>query len=404
MRLAILVAVAGACGGSPGAAPDAVVADAPAGATAITVLVYRTPLLFSYRDGQGPWQSIPPSGEVYTLAVTGPYEWFVVCPTDDGRVSSQLYKAVIADGNWVADCLPPAPLPPPTATVTGTLASPGTVYVAGAAIAVAANDGFSVELPEGSHDVVAADATAMLAIRDVTVSGPTSLGALDVDRDGTALQPSALAVAGAGTDTVTSELDWTMTNDAIVLDGTASSIALPPPSLVAAQDVETLSVLARDGGTPQTSRIASVQVTGTPASLELALPAALVASFAVSGNTVSATWSSPLGAYDDLTLTAGDEHVTATAGWVAAAGAAWLAAFDDLPPGYDPAWQLDASGPFVVTLDVEHYANQAATSSLATQAFHGAALPRVTSPSPSAIRSSGTSRCTSRRPRANARA
>lgn len=176
-----------------------------------------TPLLVAYRDGftddKGvvlPWASVPTAmlstsidlkfGEEYTIAV--------VCMTGGGVLTWQVSRTISEDKSdkvpeptVQTPCNGPAPA---TSAVTGTLVKAGAFQFGDAGTPLdpatgirqqAAGSAISANVVDGMYDLIASDPGDKKALirRNVTVSGTTNLGMVNVDTDAETVPLSPVA-------------------------------------------------------------------------------------------------------------------------------------------------------------------------------------------------------------------
>ncbi|HEY1557810.1 MAG TPA: hypothetical protein VGF94_23420 [Kofleriaceae bacterium] len=352
----VVVAALEACGNSTNPSnkimlvPDAPVDSAPP--TEVMLFAPETPQFIAYRDGQGAWQTPPSDGQGnYTLEVTNDYQWMIVCAAD-GSFDAILDGATVADGTQFAFCFAGGGGSGATVTVEGSMVQPGTLDVGGATASGTTGDwNYDVQIPPGTHDVVWFDADKMLVDRSEVLTSDVVYGPVDFSTEGTAMTPVTLTVGNLGSDTLGIELDWFLTNDVALFFGSSTMLETPPSSLLVLQDFEFLDVTA---SSPTTFRDASTEFHGVETSFTLLDPLTGI-TFAASNGVASATWGT-LPSYDALTLfvdgPTGTQEVSASQSWIAATGATQLA-FEQMPPGYDSAWQVDLTGPYVRELSLD---------------------------------------------------
>ncbi len=357
--------------GPPDASPDAPPKNA------VTLETFGTISFIAYRDGAGPWQT-PTAGAMgtYTLNVTNDYQWVIVCASGGG-FDAELQGATYKDGTrQFGFCFVSGPSTGSTVAVTGQMVQAGTVDMYDTATSTTGNWSFSLNVPPGTHDLVAFDATDIYAHRAQAISAATSLGTLDLSTSGTAMTAVPLTINNLGSDTLGTELDWFLGNDAAFLTGTSTTIETPPASLVMQNDFEFLDVIASSATTQRTG---STSFTGSETSFTL-MPPVTGITYAPSGTTVAATWGTlPTHTALELNLFGGtpsapkNQHVTVTTSWLTATGATSLA-FDAMPPGYDAAWTIDVSGPYTRIFSVDDGSGSISYTSEIVEGVNGAAL------------------------------
>ena len=309
----------------------------------------------SIGDGTGPWQ-VPQetSPGQYALHVTNDYEWVLVC-TSGASFDAELQGATFADGaSQFGFCFADGGGSPSTVPVTGQMAQAGTIWMYDLATSSTPSWNFTLNVPPGTHDLVAIGVDSrMLIRRNLQITGALTESAIDVDANGTAMTSVPLTINGLGTDTLSTELGLFLSNDLTLIDGTSTMLEAPPASLLLPNDSEFLSL---DANTSSTSRTAFTSFTGAETTFTL-MPTLAGVTFDASSGTVNASWGA-LPSYTklDLYLDASTasafstQHVSVTKSWLMATGASSIA-FDQMPPGYDAAWKIDLSGPYLRELE-----------------------------------------------------
>jgi hypothetical protein len=281
------------------------------------------------------------------------------------------------------------------------MVQPGTVDSDDCAVSgTTANWPFTVQAPTGSNDVVAWTTTAVMIERNLTISGPMSLGTLDVATSGASLQQATLAVSNTDASYVGASLIWSTANGDAVWSGSGMRLAQPPTSLLEPEDNETIFIddSSSDG---VTYRSTTESFSGMPATLSLPLLDPFASPALATGTpAITASWSvAPAQAQQlALSVTAASASaaqmtdVTVTPSWLAASDANQLT-YDvsPAPSGYAQAWQVSPANAgevdlgaytYDATTQVYSYADYATelnitTRSLASRREHRAAQRSV---------------------------
>ncbi len=350
MRSHLTLFLAGcAASAPPQAPPTAGTVDDSSGAVHLTVLD-GPPVFIAYRDGDGPWQTpVRDSAGDFALHVRADYRWVVVC-TGGAMFDSELGAATVADGATVTvTCGEPPHAPGPARiAVSGQMQQPGWVFLDSSSYSARPSWSFELSAEPGLHDLVAYDDTTVAVRRDQDITDATSL-AIDLDREGTTGEPTALTFDNAGDDVVGAFIEWHLAHDTVPVFSLATTVLVPPPSLVSPDDREELEVTTFAGTSARsTARELTVHFHGELPATRYTLSSDLTRfRFPPSARDIAVRWTaSQPGSHIELwaMAVAGGppvQHASLTASWVAATGATAFAFDDDLPCGYDPRWRID---------------------------------------------------------------
>jgi hypothetical protein len=368
---------------------DTAMIDSPTGGTnevEVQVFGQQTPDLLVYRDGSGSWLAPESLGNGrYALHVTKAYEVVAVCAITGvaAGYDAEELAATIDDARPYLFCGGGGSSPPRVA-VNGTMAQAGTVLMSDTATSATGPWSFGLQVPTGTHDLVALAGQRILLQRGISITGPTTLPAVDVAAGGMTMTSVPLTITGT-TDPVETTLELvTAHDDAAVSDTTNNTVALPPASLLQSTDFTYLTIDAPDQAHSTDRGISVFGFDG--GTTAYALPDTLSGiAYATSNGGLDATWG-PLPTYTalDVMVFAGSaasaqQHVMATANWVQATGATSLA-FDTSAPGYIAGWKPDLTGPYMRLFSVSDDEDAAYYYSEAYENVGGAiarrALPR----------------------------
>ena len=381
MRSALVIALmfAAACGNdshhtttvavdAPGMGSGSAHIDAPpqqGGPNDVTLQLFGgDPDLIVYRDGHGPWLVPTMSGQgAYDLHITDDYQVVVACSSTGlaANEDSEQLNATFGDGahQYVFCGGGGGGTAPTTFPITGQMAQAGTVIVGGVSKKSAtAAWSFSLDVPMGTHDALAFDATKMQLTRDISVTAAASLPNIDVAANGTAYTNATLALTGLGTgDTTQTDSILYTNNDYIELSQTTNATAvLAPDSLLGQNDFTELDTNVTNMAAG-TFRGATTYDNTTTA---FTLPAVLTgvtfgtaAPLTAHWGTLPASTNVYLAAESFTATTFTVQRVTATQSWISETSATSLAFATDAP-NYDSGWNVDpATGylSFEVSLD-----------------------------------------------------
>ncbi|NVB84834.1 MAG: hypothetical protein HOV81_41070 [Kofleriaceae bacterium] len=243
----------------------------------------------------------------------------------------------------------PTSQPPPRIEVSGRMLQAGAVYMRGdSAMSTSAPWPYTLVVESGTSTaaLVAVGADRMLIRRGIDVSSPAALDAIDLSSDGTptVAKPLTLVNGPTAEETLSAALWWS----GVGLPVSFATFRPPPASLVGSETLQ-MTIEAR---TERELRYCYGRYTDDRTSYTL--PAALTGvSFTESGDIAGATWGTRPPMMDGVALDVEAQTaeglrlvtVEASPSWLAATGATSLA-FDVSPPGFDPSWKIDLSGPY----------------------------------------------------------
>jgi hypothetical protein len=364
--------------------------DAPLGGPTIVDLQLfgtTTPDLITYRDGTGGWL-VPDSlgNGRYQLHVTNAYEVVAVCSFTGVAASydAEELAATVDDGKQYLFCGGGGGSTT-TVAVTGTMNQAGTVAMGDTASSTSAPWNFTLHVSPGPHDLSAIGNHRMLLERGISITAATALPTVDVVNDGLAMGSATLALTGtAAGETITSTLDLFTTNELVtVSETTDGTVALPPESLLDAQDFKYLQIDSSNAAQTIDRGVFVFDYDGSANAFTL--PSALSGiTYATSNEVLSATWGQ-LPTYTAVDLfvftgstTFGQQHVMATKGWIDATGATSLA-FDSSAPDYAAGWKPDLAAPYMRMFAIDDQEVAAEYRSSIVETVHGATAHRAPS-------------------------
>jgi hypothetical protein len=349
------------CGDSHSDAVDAPRgADAPAVSDTVPPAPYKRsfytqspPQFIMYRDGNGPWQvpAMDPDGS-YTLHITYDYEIVARWANATGS-DTRLYQYTIDDLVPIAFRPAPTvaanvPLPTGTVAVTGHMLQPGAVYLSGVPGAASETGpwSFAFDVYPSTYNLVAVGADRMVARRSLALTAPTTLSDIDLDTEGaaTTITPVTLDHPPTTAESFLMNYEWLG-----VRLYTAPELVRPAPaSLVQPGDLQLLNMLAQTSTTFRLDYYAPFTGAGT---YVLPPPLGGVAFDRVQ-DTLSATCEIPPNSDGVVLLLASNISgftriltTEATPHWLTRHQATTVA-FTASPPGFDPSWNVDVSGPY----------------------------------------------------------
>jgi hypothetical protein len=358
VKRALLVAVA-ACSSNPGPhgtlidggpladAPIDSAPDAPGPPTVELMAFGSTPTYAAYRAGSGAWQLVTSSdGHTYKIVADADYEFVAVCASTDGTLDETEIDAMASDGANIFSCQSDDSLgsATPTITVTGTMNQPGIVTLFEIASGSAGPWMFSLQVPPNSlQDLFAIGSGSMLIRRGVSISAAATqaVPTIDLSTDGTALATEPIAITGLGSDdAIYSQVALsTQYGFATISNGSsATSLVMPPASLIASGDSQLIAIDAYDATSDREFQTNDATVTTFAL-----LPRLDDVAFADG----SASWTSLPAASQryQFQLAATGQSIGMTAS--VSISPAWLAAtlatsigFDDVAPGWQSAWSF----------------------------------------------------------------
>lgn len=315
--------------------------------------------LFAVRDGvDAEWQTrraVAPGR--YVFRVHGPYSVIASCfeATDVTEILT-VQRSLDDPRELEMPCLltnaPQAELP---FRVSGTMVGPGRVEL-GSRSDASFEDNWTFDLlsKAGTFDLVAQslEGNALIAIRrDVVISGPTVVPAIDLSVEGVPLAELPLTVSNLlPTDDPSAGFAvQTRSTSYGAMRSQLNAIQVVPSALLAASDTQQLVVEARDQQQAfgPTRAISREVVPGV--STVFALPAVLEPQIAVVERDLVASWTT-LPELDTLELQGVFSNtvfvglrVLITRGYLDATGVTSATLHSDVP-GYLPAWKIDYAG------------------------------------------------------------
>jgi hypothetical protein len=154
------------------------------------------PVSVAYRNQGNAWQvpaAVPDNAGHYTLSIAHVYEYLVVC-AQGSSFDAELYGATVGDSTkQYAECVLPTPSPS-TVNVEGTTVQAATVTMGGETATTTAGGGFTLQVSNGSNDLMAYDASSVLVERDQVIDGATNLPPLDLATSGSPLEQLTLSI------------------------------------------------------------------------------------------------------------------------------------------------------------------------------------------------------------------
>lgn len=317
--------------------PDTPVEDPPVEQIVFVELFGSSPVFVRYRTGGGEWREPVDTGDGYEMTVVDDYELVAACATDVAADVGFIAGTVDEGLSTYIPCYPPFSDAATTAAVTGTMKQPGRVFLNREASGETPNWTFDLELSIGTKDLIALDDTRVAVRRDLEVLGPTTIAQVDLATEGVDLIDTAFSVDASPGEQLASSLWWFTANTGTFISlGSATTLGLPPPSVVGQFDTQYVAFDAF--GKASYRSVFIQQFRGAPTSVEL-LPQLEGVEF----NTDGVTWSGTLPGDDADLYTYGGAnsiHVNASAGWLA--GRHKLAIDTDIP-GFNPAWKITST-------------------------------------------------------------
>lgn len=383
MTRTLVVALVAACGGSS-AQPDALIILHPDAATdashdastAVNNVEIQAfggvPTLVAYRDGNSAWQTLTPDQTGYTLSFTDDYTFVMVCVDATGFDAEWIGGAASDGAQQTVYCAKNFQTGP-TVAASGHMTQAGMVEMFDLASSTTANWDFTLNVPANAHDLVATDAGRIVIRRDVSITAATTMPTIDVVAEGSALVATPLTINGRTSgDRVSSAFELGMTHDYAVLQSTSATVQVPPASLLMASDFEYLIV--------EVSSATSVRTVATPFSASnttfTLLHELTGVTFDTTGGAVSAAWTTlPDNIGTQLyTLAQGAQQgMVVTTAWLANHGSTHMG-FDTSAPGYDDAWKIDLTGPYLRELLIEQASGNIGYTSGAYEDVNGATM------------------------------
>ncbi len=332
------------------AACAAACTDTGPGPNPVTVTVVGEPAMIAYRNFEGPWL-VPDAGAQpgdYVLHVTDAYRLALTC-SDATGFDTVVRSATFGDADTMfVYCDGHSTALDGSAHVTGDMLQAGTVSMYDFQQSTSAPWSFQLAVPPGTRDLVAYGNGKALIRRDLAITDGVALAPIDVDRDGSALEPVALALDGVQPgDSLTTELDLYGANNLAfgpTVEG-ATAQALPAALLRPTDQLDLfITATSQDG---RFTRTVDTWFTGTETRFQL-MPTLDGASIAGA----TATWSAlPPHTAVALELVAGTqttwsaERIFATQAWLDETGTTELALPADMPERFQQAWTIDPGAP-----------------------------------------------------------
>jgi hypothetical protein len=319
----------------------------PSPPATISVTTDVAPMLIAYRELGEAWQSPTRTLDAsrFEIDVHGPYEVAVVCPADDnGDVATWRYARTTDDDHAILDVCAPGLPQPPTRTVSGVMAQPGSVSLAFETESQTTPSWtFQIDAADGTYNLVATDDARIAIQRDVTINGDTTLPTIDLDAGSQALIATPLSVANAQPSDAVSSFVTLSTGStfAVLHDGDPATAVVAPPVILAAHDHIDIEITASDN---THGRVVQSRFTG---STSFTLPAIVDATFSEDGDTFTSTWTDTpdadfvaMGAVSLHGSASVSDDLEATRAYLAATGDASLT-LDETIPGFDAGWRVD---------------------------------------------------------------
>ena len=298
----------------------------------------KPPLLVAVKDGDGPWTGLPvEADETYETFVTGSYAIAVVCGDATGY-ATEIHLASPRDESPRVLCFAGGGGTTTTVELTGEMAQPGTVAMLDQASGTTSPWSFALDVPTGTRDLFAWNDARILIRRDIEVTAPAQLAAVDLAQ-GAAFNLVPVIVSNARADeTLRSEL--TLITEGGIADlvfGDTTLRRVPPTLLTGMFDFQLTEISASTATTVRTVDYDGSQ--STTLELMAHVEGAVLEDAGVSWTSAPAgheTWYSVGTSSPRREL-----RVTASARYL---GGQTSLAFDLAIPGYDAAWGL-GSGP-----------------------------------------------------------
>ena len=344
--------------------------------TTIHVTSALAPVLVAFQDGlNADWQTASAATAV-DVTVHGPYTVAVVCQEPDAWRTWQFSGTPDDDTTLTTPCA----TPPARHKVTGHVVRAGSVYLADA-VAQSALDNWNFELsvPSGTYDLVATTETEQpaddrIAVRrGIVVTGDLALtSAVDIDHEGMALASITLRpdapLPAKSHETLQAVVDLQTTGSltpAQIYDGSAGSALVAPDAALTTDDVQTATLEAVKSDSPAGTFIAR--------GLRSPFRFGDATTFTLPSGIVGEAWSMDSGrlsvalpqlpTIDVLQIVAtgasGDGAKTAshefdiTSNYFDATELA-RPTLDTAIPGFQPAWGIDVTKPYLRSLSSTH--------------------------------------------------
>jgi hypothetical protein len=348
-------------------------ADPSPDAVTIQIGAGRDLVFAAFRDGvDASWQpatSVSPAS--YQAAVHGPYLVTVVCATGNHRDTVQLGRT-LDDPHDLGTLCEPAASTPGAHKVTGQMTQAGQVaFAQQLASGTSSNWGFQFSVPDGSYDLLAATADALVVRRAVAVNADTAVPAVDAAAQGMPLASAAFSAASAAQDK-TEQLEASV----VLATGAAGPIELyrgpidqakiaPQPLLMTA-DHQTVEIRATANTTAGATMIAAERALRRPfragGDTAFALPPSLGTVQWDAKSDLTATWAAQadlgsLIASGDGTssdgLSLASCKVDLSDSFLAATAATSATCATNLP-GYKPEFKIDLTRAYTRQIMFQH--------------------------------------------------
>jgi hypothetical protein len=314
-----------------------------------------TPTFAAYRAGSGAWQLATSSnGSTYKIIADADYEFVAVCASTDGTLDEVEIDAVASAGANLFSCYndDTRGSATPTITVDGTMDQPGIVTLFEIASGSGSPWTFALPVPPSTlQDLFAIGSSSMLIRRGVSIGSAAtqSIATIDLAADGTALATEPIAITGLGSDdAVLSQVALsTQYGFATISNGSsATSLVMPPASLVASGDTQLIAIDAYDATNDRELQ------TNDPTITTFALLPRLDG---IAFSNGSASWTAlPASSQYQFQLagTGQTASVSISPAWLAATGATSIG-FDDVAPGWQSAWSFWTTSAYQASFTTE---------------------------------------------------
>jgi hypothetical protein len=266
--LGAVIMLAG-CDGDSAPLPDAPYPDAAPfvpGPNLVTLTIgFDEPFYIRYRDGEGPWTTpVRTQANTYELHVTDAYDVVAICG-GAREFDSEMLKRTFGDGSTAfMFCYTSgsfsAPLAGEVWEVAGTMKQAGDVSFGSYDWSPFGPWSFSLDVTQGTHDLIAIGETHMLIRRGVNIAADTTLAPIDVEVDGQLLQSFPFSTnAESGVETVSGSIELETAAEVAFINGSATALRVPPAAILIPGDRVDARISA---STNTTSRSVRTQFTG----------------------------------------------------------------------------------------------------------------------------------------------
>jgi hypothetical protein len=339
----------------------------------------ETPSFIMYRDGKGSWtvpQEVEP--DVFELHITNAYEVVAVCGSLTSFDASLLRRTFSDGATAFVVCISNLSFAPVLELVTGRMEQAGEVFLYDYDRSVSGPWDFQVQVPPGTHDLIAVGATGITIRRDLAITEPGTLPTIDLAQEGAALATTAFSVNSLDGESVSSSIFLETANSFAIIDGTGSQLRGPPSSLLLPTDRRDAWI---DVNAPKTHRSISTTYTGIQSVFQL-LPFVEGVTFSYPDRTLTASFTE-LPPFDEIALSffdygAGHQRVEVTKSWLEANQRSYIA-FDDVPNEYDRRLVCDLSRPYSRDVTIYELGEQTFRSSGIVDHLNGAVARTVDS-------------------------